>query len=165
MGKSSLWPAGVSGRPGKNQGVNMTSAIPPQLQAIIDDFQACQGQEKLYYLLEMAEKLPPLPAHLQAQRDAMEQVHECMTPVFLHGEQQAGKMIYFFDVSPESPTVRGFASILMQGINGLTPEEVLRVPGEFYLQTGLQQVLSGQRLNGISTFLGYMKRLATPYLN
>lgn len=143
----------------------MTTDIPPRLQAILEDFQVCQGQEKLHYLLEMAEQLPPLPPHLQAQRDAMEQVHECMTPVFLYGEQVEGRLIYYFDVSPESPTVRGFASILLQGLNHLTPEEVLRVPSEFYLQTGLQQVLSGQRLNGISTFLGYMKRIATQHLN
>jgi sulfur transfer protein SufE len=34
------------------------------------------------------------------------------------------------------------------------------VPTEFYLQMGLQRVLSGQRLNGIGAILEHMKRVA-----
>lgn len=139
--------------------------LPPSLQSIIDEFQLCQGAEKLEYLLELAEQLPPLPERLHAQRDAMLEVHECITPVFIHGERDNGALRFYFDVSPESPTVRGFATLLSRGLSGLAPEVVLRVPNEFYLQTGLQQVLSGQRLNGISTFLGYMKRIAAQHLN
>lgn len=140
-------------------------SLPPTLQSIIHEFQLCQGAEKLEYLLELAEQLPPLPERLQARRDAMLEVHECITPVFIHGERDNGALRFYFDVSPESPTVRGFATLLSRGLSGLTPEAVLRVPNEFYLQTGLQQVLSGQRLNGISTFLGYMKRIAAQHLN
>lgn len=139
--------------------------MPPPLQALIHEFQLCQGAEKLEYLLELAEQLPPLPARLRAQRDTAQPVHECITPVFIYGEQEDDRMQFYFDVSPESPTVRGFANILARGLNGSTPEQILRVPNEFYLQTGLQQVLSGQRLNGISTFIGYMKRIAAQHLD
>jgi cysteine desulfuration protein SufE len=56
--------------------------------------------------------------------------------------------------------VRGYGAILSQSLNGLTPAEVLAVPQEFYLQMGLQTVITGQRLNGMGAILGYMKKLA-----
>jgi len=136
-------------------------SIPTHLQQIIEDFQMCEGQEKLEYLLEFAERLPPLPEWLYERRDSMDQVHECMTPVFVFAEEQDGRLTYHFDVPQEAPTVRGYAALLSEGLNGLTPPELLAVPGEFYLEMGLQKVLTGQRLNGISAILAHMKQLAT----
>jgi cysteine desulfuration protein SufE len=135
-------------------------SIPTRLQEIIEDFQMCQGREKLEYLLEFSERLPPLPEWLRDQRDSMDQVHECMTPVFVFAEESDGRLHYHFDVPPESPTVRGYAALLAEGLNGLTPAEVLTVPGEFYMEMGLHQVLTGQRLHGISAIVAHMKQLA-----
>jgi cysteine desulfuration protein SufE len=135
-------------------------SIPTRLQEIIEDFQMCQGREKLEYLLEFSERLPPLPEWLRDQRDSMDQVHECMTPVFVFAEESDGRLHYHFDVPPESPTVRGYAALLAEGLNGLTPAEILTVPGEFYMEMGLHQVLTGQRLHGISAIVAYMKQLA-----
>ena len=143
-----------------------TTFIPPRLEEIIEDFAVCQGQEKLEYLLEFAESLPPLPEGLSDERDNMEEVHECMTPVFVTGKPEAdGKMVYYFDAPPESPTVRGFATILMEGVNGAaTPAQIMAIPDDFYLKTGLQKVLTGQRMNGMGTFLRYMKRIAAEHV-
>jgi cysteine desulfuration protein SufE len=136
------------------------SELPARLQEIVDDFNYCEGQEKLEYLLEMAQRLEPLPEWLEGRRDAMDEVNECMSPIFMAAENKDGRLIYHFDVPPEAPTVRGFAAILQQGLNGTTPAQVLAVPSEFYLQMGLQKVLSGQRLNGIGAILAHMKTLA-----
>ena len=143
----------------------MTDQLPERLQEIVEDFSFVEGQEKLEYLLEFAEKLPPLPDRLQNNRDAMEQVHECMTPVFVYAEKQNGKLHYYFDIPPEAPTVRGFASVLHEGLNDSTPQEVLQVPDQFYLRMGLQTVITGQRLNGVTALLLHMKRLARAHLN
>ncbi len=134
--------------------------LPPKLQQIVEDFSYCQGQEKLEYLLELAQSLPPLPEKYQGQQDT-HQVHECMSPVFIYAERENGRVQYFIDVPPEAPTVRGFSAILYKGLNGLAPAEIVAVPNEFYLQMGLQTVLTGQRLNGIGAILRYMKQLAT----
>jgi cysteine desulfuration protein SufE len=136
------------------------SELPQRLQELVEDFSYCQGQEKLEYLLEISESLAPLPAWLNSQGDSMDEVHECMTPVFIFAEKQDGLLFYHFDVPPESPTVRGFAATLQQGIDGSTPEQVQAIPIDFYLQMGLQEVLTGQRLFGISAILAHMKALA-----
>lgn len=146
--------------------VSNMSELPERLQEIVDDFAECEGTEKLEYLLEFAESLPPLPDWLQGESDNMQEVHECLTPVFVFGRTQNTHMHYYFDAPIDSPTVRGFATILMEGVNGsLTPQGVLDIPDTFYLATGLQKVLSGQRMNGMSTFLRYMKNIAAEELS
>ncbi|MCA9997846.1 MAG: SufE family protein [Anaerolineales bacterium] len=135
--------------------------LPSRLQEIVDDFSYCVGEEKLEYLLDLAEQLPDLPAWLKGKQGDMDQVHECMSPVFIFAEKHPNNTFSFhFDIPPEAPTVRGFASVLQQGMAGTTLAQIEAVPNEFYLQMGLQSVLTGQRLNGISAILAHMKTLA-----
>lgn len=134
------------------------STLPPRLVEIIEEFKDSDRQEKLDLLLEFADKLPPLPARLQASRDSMEQVHECMTPVFLQTELADGGVVFHFDIPPESPTTRGYAALLAEGLHGAPPQDVVALPGDFFTAMGLQQILSPQRLNGITAILAYMKR-------
>lgn len=135
------------------------SAIPPRLREIIEEFQDGDRNEKLELMLDYADRLPPLPERLR-EHAGMEQVHECMSPVFVQGELEGDGMVFHFDVPEEAPTTRGYASILAEGLRGLTPREVLAVPGDFFQEMGLHQILSPQRLNGISAILAYMKRQA-----
>ena len=136
------------------------SNLPAKLQAIVEDFNYCEGQEKLEYLLEFAERLPDLPTHLAGQHDKMDEVHECMSPVFIYADRDNGRVTYHFDIPPEAPTVRGFATILKEGLDGLSPDQIQAIPNDFYFQMGLQHVLTGQRLNGIGAILAHMKTLA-----
>jgi cysteine desulfuration protein SufE len=63
-------------------------------------------------------------------------------------------------VPAESPTVRGYAAFMAEGTKDATPEEIQAIPDDFYLQTGLNEVLSMQRMNGLVAILAHMKRLA-----
>lgn len=141
------------------------SKIPDRLQEIIEDFELSEGREKVELLLDFAQRMPPLPDWLQTDRSQMDQVEECMTPVYVQSQAQEDedgqrRLSFFFDVPAESPTVRGYAAILGEGLQGATPEEILSVPADFYRQMGLDRVLTSQRLNGMVAILAYMKRLA-----
>jgi cysteine desulfuration protein SufE len=138
----------------------MEDSLPPRLQEIVDDFALAEGREKLEMLLQYAQELPPLPDWLKEHRERMEPVPECMTPVFAHAEAQDGRMTYYLEVPDEAPTVRGYAAILSQGLNGARAEEVLTVPATFYERMGLGAVLSGQRLNGMRAILARLKNYA-----
>ena len=135
-------------------------SIPSKLQEIVGDFAAMNREEKVETLIAYAESLPPLPDWLLEQRTMMDSVPECMTPVNVFGEKKDGKLTFHFDIPPQSPTVRGLAAILANGLNGSTPEEVLSVPAEFFLEMDLQSVLTLQRLNGMSGMLAHMKQIA-----
>ena len=139
--------------------------IPVKLQEIVDDFASMTREEKLETLIAYAETFPPLPERFKDQRDKMEAVPECMTPVFLISEKGPnGGITYYADIPPQSPTVRGLASILLNGINGCTAEEIISVPADFYLPMNLQEAISGQRLNGFVGVLAHMKHIAVSML-
>ena len=141
------------------------SALPPRLQEMVEDFKICEGREKLDLLFDYSQRMPPLPDWLKSRREQFEQVHECMTPVFVHAETKNNGVTFYFDVPEESPSVRGYAALMAEGVQGASPEQILAIPGDFYYATGLQEVLSGQRLNGMRAILAYLKRLAQRELN
>ncbi|MGB2722392.1 MAG: SufE family protein [Rhodococcus sp. (in: high G+C Gram-positive bacteria)] len=133
------------------------SALPESLAEIVDDFAAVEGQDKLQLLLEFSRELPPLPEHLA--QDAMEPVPECQSPLFLSVDAgDPARIRLFFSAPPEAPTTRGFASILAQGLDGLSAQEILDVPDDFYSALGLSDAVSPLRLRGMSAMLARIKR-------
>ncbi len=140
-------------------------SLPTKLQEIVDDFASMSREEKIETLVAYSESLPPLPNRLQEERARMDPVPECMTPVFLYAEKQPDDgMAFYFDIPPESPTVRGLAAILASGLNGSKPEEVLSVPGDFFMPMNLQEAISQQRINGFTGVLAHMKQAAVKQL-
>jgi len=140
-------------------------SLPERLQEIVDDFASMSREEKLETLIAYAETFPPLPDRFIGERDKMEAVPECMTPVFIIGEQEAdGGVTFYMDIPPQSPTVRGLATILANGLNGYLAEEIISVPADFYQPMKLEETVSGQRLNGFIGLLAHMKHVAVPYL-
>jgi cysteine desulfuration protein SufE len=133
---------------------------PEALQEIVDTFHDATSEERLDMLLEYALSMPDLPEELQNARDTMEQVHECQTPVFLLAKLEDGKVYYHLDVPHEAPTVRGFAGILYEGLNGAPPAAIVATPNDLYQRLGLHKVLSPLRLRGLTALLSRMKRNA-----
>jgi cysteine desulfuration protein SufE len=131
---------------------------PPALQEIVEQFREATPRERMEYLLEFSDSLPPLRADLAARRDEMEQVHECQTPVFLFTEIADGKVRFNLDIPPESPTIRGYAAILVEGLADASPAEVIQTPDDVYLLLGLTEVITPQRVRGLHALLGYMKK-------
>ena len=136
-----------------------TTVLHPRLQEIADEFGDVPESERLQLLLEFGQELPPLPDRYATQRELLEPVPECQTPLFLAVEVSPNETVHlFFDAPPEAPTTRGFAGILHAGLDGLTADEVLATPGEFSSQLGLQDLVSPLRLRGMAAMLARIKR-------
>ena len=135
--------------------------LPSKLQEIVDDFAGMTREEKIETLIGYAESLPDLPERFKEERANMEPIPECMTPVFLFAEKQEdGGLAFYFDIPPQSPTVRGLAAILATGLNGCKPEEIISIPADFYAPMKLEEAISGQRLNGFRGALAHIKQAA-----
>ncbi|AMB58317.1 SufE family protein [Microterricola viridarii] len=136
-----------------------TAELPEQLAEIRDDFLALEQRDRLQLLLEFSNELPELPERYQDHPDLFERVEECQSPVFLFVEvDEAGTVQLYATAPAESPTTRGFASILAQGLSGLSPEEVLAVPDDFPQTLGLTQAVSPLRIRGMTGMLARTKR-------
>ncbi len=135
----------------------------PTLDTIIPRFKAADRTTRLETLLDYSRKLPPLPERLEAEKDRGDhRVHECQTPVFLWVETEGGKVHIHADVPRESPTVRGFISLLARTLDGASPEEVAQVPDDLLEQLGLAEALGMTRTQGLTAILQRIKRSVAP---
>lgn len=132
--------------------------LPPRLAEIVEVFRTSPRDFRIEALLDFARRLPPLPPELASHLDELEQVHECQTPFFLASRIEGGRVRVFFNAPEESPTVRGYAGILAAGLDGETPESILAVDDAFYLDMGLEEVVTPLRLRGMGAILARLKR-------
>ncbi|WP_104111628.1 MULTISPECIES: SufE family protein [unclassified Arthrobacter] len=139
-----------------------SQALPTALAEIVKDFQELTERDRLTLLLDFSKSLPPLPDRLKDHPELLEQVVECQSPLFLTVESEKtddGEVVrLFFQAPPEAPTTRGFASVLLEGLDGLTAAEILAVPDDMPEQLGLTRAISPLRMRGMSAMLGRVKR-------
>ena len=138
---------------------DITLPLPVALEQIREDFLALEQRDRLQLLLEFSNGLPDLPPRYSDHPDLLERVVECQSPVFLFVEVDAARTVHVFVTAPrESPTTRGFASILVQGLAGLDVDEVLAVPQDYPLEIGLTEAVSPLRIRGMMALLGRIQR-------
>jgi cysteine desulfuration protein SufE len=131
----------------------------PSIDSIIPRFKAADRTTRLETLLDYSRKLPPVPERLEEEKARGDhRVHECQTPVFLWVEVDQGKVHIHADVPRESPTVRGFISLLARSLEGATPEDVAKVPDDLLDQLGLSETLGMTRTQGLTAILQRIKR-------
>ncbi|MGN6198864.1 SufE family protein [Humibacter sp.] len=137
----------------------MTNAtLPASLQEIKEEFLALELRDRLQLLLEFSNELPELPERYRDHPDLFERVVECQSPVFIFVEVDEDEVVHLYATAPkESPTTRGFASILAQGLAGLTADEVLAVPDDYPQELGLAEAVSPLRVRGMTALLGRTK--------
>lgn len=122
-----------------------------RIQDIIELFSEADYQATLGMLLDYSESLPPLPDEFQEARDAgFNRVAECETPVFVFVDVKNGNVDIHADVARESPTVRGFVSLLVDAFNGAPVEEVLSAPENLIHNLRLDSKLGTRRMYGLS---------------
>ncbi|MXY92380.1 MAG: SufE family protein [Caldilineaceae bacterium SB0664_bin_27] len=134
---------------------------PPPLRAIIEDFRSMEPRERLESLLDFALSMPELPGFLHDARDQMEQVHECQTPIFVFTDIVDAGVHVYIDVPKESPTVRGYAAIVQEGLERASPDTVLHTPDDIHYLLGLHEAISPQRIRGLHVLMAYLKRQVT----
>lgn len=133
--------------------------LPEQLAQIREDFLELEVRDRLMLLLEFANELPELPEQFADHPDLLERVEECQSPVFIFVEVDDGNTVNMFATAPpESPTTRGFASILVQGLSGLSADAVLAVPDDYPNSIGLTAAVSPLRIRGMTGMLARVKR-------
>ena len=135
--------------------------LPPALEEIAEDFSVGLVPEKLQLLLEFSDELPALPERYVGHDELLERVDECQSPLFLVVEvadDEDRSVHLFFHAPAESPTTRGFAGILHEGLDGLPAAEVLAVPDDAPYRFGLGEAVSPLRLRGMVAMLSRIKR-------
>ena len=107
------------------------------------------------YVLWLAKKLAPMPA--EAQTDDIK-VRGCVSQVFVRGDLNNGVMRWKGD--SDALITKGLLALLIQGLDGLTPDQVQAIDPAFNAATGLQTSLTPSRANGFLNILKMMQNQA-----
>lgn len=130
-----------------------TSDVPATLAEIRDGFLETPEADRLLLLLEYSDELPAVSEEVANHPEMCERVAECQSPVYIYVEVHEGIVTMHATAPPEAPTTRGFASILVQGISGLTADEVLAIPDDYPQSIGLTKAVSPLRIGGMTGML------------
>jgi cysteine desulfuration protein SufE len=107
------------------------------------------------YVLWLAKKLEPLPAEF---RNEPFKVKGCVSNVYVVGKLQQGKIHWRGDA--DAAITKGLLALLIEGLEGLSPERVIAIDPSFIAATGLQASLTPSRANGFLNILKLMQAQA-----
>ncbi len=127
-----------------------------QLMAELDEL---EPDEKLQWLVEFANELPPISADKLAEPFPEDcRIQECQTPVHLWVAVNAGQVSMQASVPAKSPTVRGLVALLVCGMQGASVAECLCLPDDLVAHLGLASVLGMTRQQGFRGVVSRIKR-------
>ena len=134
----------------------VSQPLPPALDRIIQRFQQISESKRRYeYLLHFAKRLPPFP---EDQKIPENRVSGCASQVYVIATVEAGKVSFQGD--SDAQITKGLVGLLVEGLNGLTPTEIMQLTPHFIQQTGLDVSLTPSRANGFYNIFQMMQKRA-----
>ena len=128
---------------------------------LIRRFQAVDKNTRLEAILDASQKLPPLPDRLRSDSEREgHRVTECQTPVYLWFEREEDVIRFYADVPRESPTVRGFISLLARTLDGQPASAYAELPDDLLHALRLDEALGMMRTQGLTAIVQRVKRTA-----
>ena len=126
------------------------------LNKMLKKLKATSDPRRRYeYVLWLAKKLPHLPEELRTETI---KVKGCVSQVFVHGALIDGRLQW--QGYSDALITRGLLAFLIEGLKGLTPNEVITINPNFISDTGLQSSLTPSRANGFLNIFLKMKAQA-----
>ncbi|MCH9713180.1 MAG: SufE family protein [Cyanobacteria bacterium] len=113
------------------------------------------AKRRYEYVLWLAKKLEPLPEEF---RNDVFKVKGCVSQVYVVGQLRDGTLHWQGD--SDAAITKGLLALLIQGMEGLTPEQASAIDPGFIAATGLQASLTPSRANGFLNILGMMQSQA-----
>ncbi len=135
------------------------SSLPSNLASIVEKFKRRSDPKKSYeQLLWYAKKLSKMPETAKTEAN---QVKGCVSKVYISADLKDGKIWYQGD--SDAQLVKGLVALLIEGLNGSTPQEILDINPNFIEETGLKVSLTPSRSNGFYNTLQLMKTKALAF--
>ncbi|WP_434526975.1 cysteine desulfurase sulfur acceptor subunit CsdE [Photorhabdus asymbiotica] len=131
-------------------------------QQLIETFNQCrQWEERYRQLILLAKKLPTLPDNLKQQDIEMS---GCENRVWLGHQLLPDGNLHFYGDS-EGRIVKGLLAVILTAIEGKTPKQISETHLlALFHQLGLEQQLSGSRLNGVKSLIHTVQNIANHYI-
>ncbi|AFY32929.1 SufE family protein [Calothrix sp. PCC 7507] len=133
-----------------------TDSLPPALAKIVQRFQRVAEPKRRYeQLIWYAQKLKEFP---ESDKLPENKVPGCVSQVYVTAALDDGKVSYQGD--SDSQLTKGLVGLLVEGLNGLTPTEIIQLTPDFIQATGLNVSLTPSRANGFYNIFKTMQKKA-----
>ena len=123
---------------------------------IIEEFEMFEDwMQKYEYLIDLGKELAPIEEQYKTEDNL---IKGCQSRVWLHAQQQDGKINYTAD--SDAIMTKGIIAILIRVLSGQKAEEIVSADLSFIDNIGLKEQLSATRANGLVLMIKKIKLYA-----
>jgi cysteine desulfuration protein SufE len=131
-------------------------SLPPSLAKIVQRFQRASEPKRRYeQLIWYGQRLNEFS---ESDKISENKVAGCVSQVYITAALEDGKVIFQGD--SDSQLTKGLVGLLVEGLNGLTPTEIVQLTPDFIQDTGLNVSLTPSRANGFYNIFKTMQQKA-----
>ncbi|MGB7416318.1 MAG: SufE family protein, partial [Thermosynechococcaceae cyanobacterium] len=120
--------------------------------------QTSDSKRRYEYLLWFAKRSPPFP---EADKQPCNKVVGCVSQVYITATLTDG--VVHFQGDSDAQITKGLVGLLIEGLNGLPPEQIVQLSPDFIEQTGLNVSLTPSRSNGFYNIFTTLQQLALQF--
>ncbi len=132
-----------------------------KLNNLVDKLKKSEDPKRKYeYILWLGKKLKKPDSNILVPEN---KVKGCVSEVFVKASIHEGKL--YWQGYSDALITKGLLAFLINGLNELTPKEVVKINKEFLEETGLKASLTPSRSNGFLNILLKMQSQANEFLS
>merc|ERR1711966_601932 len=138
--------------------------LTPELEMMTNAFGSIPDEKTRHkQLLYMASKLPPVDNDVRIPAN---KVPGCLSTVHVDcsvesSEKDEGKIVVNYVGDSDGLLTKGLLALLIRGLSGCTPEQIIAVDPKFIQAAKISQTLTPGRNNGFLNMLAVMKKKAS----
>ncbi len=137
--------------------MSVNSARPPALEKIVKRFQRIQDPRRRYeQLLWYAKRLEGFPEDAKTPEN---KVKGCVSQVYIIANSDAQGNVSFQGDS-DAQITKGLVALLIEGLKGLSPRDIVQLEPDFIKETQLDVSLTPSRANGFYNIFKTMQQKA-----
>ncbi len=131
-------------------------SLPPSLSKIVQRFQRASDPKRRYeQLIWYGQRLKEFP---ESDKVPENKVTGCVSQVYVTAALEDGNVVFQGD--SDSQLTKGLVGLLVEGLNGLAPTEIVQLTPDFIQETGLNVSLTPSRANGFYNIFKKMQQKA-----
>ena len=132
-----------------------------KLNKLVDKLKNSEDPKRKYeYILWLGKKLEEPDSNILIPEN---KVKGCVSEVFVKASIHDGKL--YWQGYSDALITKGLLAFLINGLNELTPKEVVKINKKFLEETGLKASLTPSRSNGFLNILLKMQSQANEFLS
>ncbi|MEM6783795.1 MAG: SufE family protein [Bacteroidota bacterium] len=128
--------------------------LPPDLATFVEESASLDKLTRTMLLLDYADRLGTYP---DDAKDERHRVRGCTSLVYLHADYDADVDAMRYHGFADAQIVKGMVALLVRGLDGLPPRQIVELDPSFLKESGLTEALTATRQGGLFNILRRMQ--------